>query len=379
MAEMIITITGDFCPVHRLEHLNGNTSPEEILGDLYPVIQSSDFAITNLECPITDHKIAIGKTGPALKGKPDALDFLIKAGFNLVTLSNNHIMDYGNQGLKDTLHHLKTKNLAYTGAGMNLDEASKITYLEKDKHKVAIINLSENEWSTTYGDYPGACPIDLALASRLITEAKLKAQFVLLIVHGGHEMYQLPSPRMQSWYRAFIDWGADMVINHHTHCVSGMEYYKGKPIYYSLGNFLFDSPNLRQSIWNKGHAVVIRIADNKLQCEPIFFYQCREKAQLEMIQPNSPELLEEINYLNDSVSNTKFLESKFDQYCKEKTRMYNNYLEPITGRVIMFLINRGIIPTLWSRRKRYYLHNLMRCEAHRDVVINILDHENSHS
>lgn len=379
MAEMIITITGDFCPVHRLGNLNGNSSPEEILGDLLPTIKSSDFAITNLECPITDHPTAIGKTGPALKGKPEALDFLMKAGFNLVTLSNNHIMDYGNQGLKDTLQHLNYKNLAYTGAGNTIEEASKITYLEKDNNKVAIINLSENEWSTTHGDYPGACPLDLALASRLISSAKEKAKIVLIIVHGGHEMYQLPSPRMQSWYRAFIDWGADAVINHHTHCVSGMECYKGKPIFYSLGNFLFDSPNLRQSIWNKGHAVVLKIDENKLQCETIYFYQCRENATLELIPSNNPELQVEVNNLNDTVSNTKLVETKFNQYCKEKTRMYNNYLEPINNRVLMFLVNRGIIPTFWVKRKRYYLHNLIRCEAHRDVVINILDHENSHS
>jgi poly-gamma-glutamate capsule biosynthesis protein CapA/YwtB (metallophosphatase superfamily) len=379
MAEIIITVTGDFCPVHRLENLSGNTSPEEILGGLLPVIKSSDIAITNLECPITENKTSIGKTGPALKGKPEALDFLINSGFNLVTLSNNHIMDYGNKGLKDTIDHLNSKKLAFIGAGNNIDEASKITYVEKDGNKVAIINLSENEWSTTNGDYPGACPMDLALASRLIAVAKEHAQFVLFIVHGGHEMYQMPSPRMQSWYRAFIDWGADAVINHHTHCVSGMENYKGKPIFYSLGNFLFDSPKLRQSIWNKGNAVVLKINGNQLQFETIYFYQCREKEQLEIIPSNNPELAEELSNLNIAVSNTKLLETKFNQYCKEKTKMYNNYLEPISSKILMFLMNRGIIPTFWSKRKRYYLHNLVRCEAHRDVVINILDHENSHS
>ncbi len=285
MAELKVLVTGDFCPVHRLANISAGD--EQLLGSFRKFIDDADLAITNLECPITGHNEPIAKTGPALKGRASSLDFLLAAGFHLVTLANNHIMDYGKQGLQDTLSFVKDKRIGYVGAGMNAEEASKVYYKTFGKHKLAIINVAENEWSTTHDQSPGANPIDPLHVYRQIETAKEQATHILLITHGGHEMYELPSPRMQTWFRTFIDMGADAVVNHHTHCVSGYEVYQGKPIFYSTGNFLFDAPIHRNSIWNTGMAVTLNFSQDKVGFEQTYFRQCDVDPILEVLPSNT--------------------------------------------------------------------------------------------
>ena len=104
---------------------------------------------------------------------------------------------------------------------------------------IFIFNFCENEWSIAESDNPGANPMDIIDNANQIKYARELADYVIVIVHGGHEYYNLPSPRMQKQYRFYADQGADIVVGHHTHCISGNEVYKGVPIYYSLGNFIF--------------------------------------------------------------------------------------------------------------------------------------------
>ena len=124
-----------------------------------------------------------------------------------------------------------------------MSDASKYITLEKDGLKIAIINFCENEWSIAEAGSPGANPMDIIDNASQIKSAKESHDKVIVIVHGGHEYYNLPSPRMQKQYHFYADQGADIFVGHHTHCISGNEVYKGVPIYYSLGNFLFTMNN----------------------------------------------------------------------------------------------------------------------------------------
>ena len=93
--------------------------------------------------------------------------------------------------------------------------------------KIAILNFCENEWSIAEDDSPGANPMDIIDNTNHIREAKASHDKVIVIVHGGHEYYNLPSPRMQKQYRFYADQDADIVVGHNTHCISGSEMYKG--------------------------------------------------------------------------------------------------------------------------------------------------------
>ena len=104
----------------------------------------------------------------------------------------------------------------------------------------------------------------------------------MIIVHGGHEMYQLPSPRMVEMYHFYIDIGATAVINHHQHCYSGYEIYKGCPIFYGLGNLCFDRRERRDSIWNEGYMVVLSLDVNKISYSIIPYMQGNYNANVEL-------------------------------------------------------------------------------------------------
>ena len=142
-----------------------------------------------------------------------------------------------------------------------------ILYKEIGDKKLAVINCCEHEFSIATETTAGSNPLNPISQYYAIKEAKEKADYVLVIVHGGHEHYQLPSTRMQETYRFFIDVGADAVVNHHQHCYSGYEYYNGKPIMYGLGNFCFDEGLKKTKQWHEGYIVEISFTEffNKIQ------------------------------------------------------------------------------------------------------------------
>lgn len=372
---MKILITGDFCPINRAD-INVIDSTNILCEDFQELLKQTDISITNLECPLTNHSKAISKTGPALKAHPNNVKLLKAMSFNMVTLANNHIMDYGSEGLKDTLDILDKNEIDFVGAGKVEDEID-VVYQTKDGLTIAIINVCENEWSTDeLNGYRanGFSEINMFYA---IKNAKKNADKIIVIHHGGHEMYNLPSPRLKKTLRYFVDCGADVVINHHTHCVGGYEVYEHAPIFYSLGNFIFDKPNQRNSIWNYGMAVSLDCSKQHTSFQTHYFEQFNQKAQVNLV--NEDALKYDISELNAVIADDQQVEERFDNFVLQKTKLYASYLEPVRSKYILGLINRGFLPSIWSKRKRFYLKNLITCESHREIVKNILRNETSHS
>ncbi|MEX0967257.1 MAG: CapA family protein [Bacteroidia bacterium] len=375
---MKVLTTGDFYPGLRMEAVL-NDDPAAILGNFSELIEASDLAIVNLEAPLTDHTEPIRKTGPALKGSHEAAGFLKRAGFGLATLANNHILDYGGVGVKDTLEILGTADMDHIGAGMGHNEAAAWYIHEDQGKKLAVLNFAENEWSTTYNDSPGANPVDPVLNSRYIKAASAKADHVLVISHGGHEMYQYPSPRMKDLFRFYVECGANAVVNHHPHCTSGFEVFQGAPIFYSTGNFLFDHKVHKHAIWNKGLAVMLTFKNDQIGFEMHHFDQCNEKPGLTLCDLEEQNLRNnEIARINKVIQSDKALNASFQQWISKHKKNYLSYIEPHKSRYIQAMQNRGWMPSLWNRRKKEYLLNLIRCEAHHDILKAILQDEISH-
>lgn len=369
-----VLITGDFCPINRIQELIEKAEYSKIYNDFLPFIKGADIAITNLECPLTQNEEKIQKTGPQLKASAKGIGALSYAGFNLVTLANNHIMDYGEAGLNSTIETCKRSGIEYVGVGSNLQEAREPFYKETNGIRLAFINFCENEWSTTSGETPGANSLNPILNFYDIKEAKNNVDFVFVIVHGGHEYYKLPSPRMQETYRFFIDAGADAVIGHHTHCYSGNEMYQGKPIFYSLGNFIFDWPAKRNSHWNKGYAVQFTIEDGRMSFTIHPFIQGDEEPGVRYMNKQELQIFEEqLGKLNLQISDSINIESKFQEFMNSKKRNYMSYLEPYSNKYLLGLYNRGLFPSFISKNKKKLLLNLVRCETHHDVLLKILE------
>ncbi|HYK74774.1 MAG TPA: CapA family protein, partial [Pseudoneobacillus sp.] len=214
----------------------------------YPFLQvkkelaSSDLGVVNLETAITTSAKKYPKEYN-FKSDPASLTGLKNAGFDIVSLANNHSMDYQTTGLKDTLSFLKKYKLDYVGGGLNASEAYAAKTYEIKGKTIKILAFSRvlpsHSWIAT-SSRPGlANGYDLPLITKSITKEKKNADFVFVYIHWGVETNRKPEPFQQQWAKSMINAGADGVIGSHPHVLQGFEYYKGKPIAYSLGNFLF--------------------------------------------------------------------------------------------------------------------------------------------
>ncbi len=196
-----IFIGGDFCPIGRNEKSIKENKFDSILGGMKDFLSHTDLCILNLEAPLTTSTNNIPKSGPNIKADPKAIHLLQYASVNLVTLANNHIMDYGKEGLSDTLKICEENGIHTVGAGMSRESIKKPYIFEKNGKKLAILNFAENEFNRI--DDVGANTIDFISNYHQILEAKNQSDFLMLIVHGGREHYQLPTPNVRERYRFF--------------------------------------------------------------------------------------------------------------------------------------------------------------------------------
>jgi len=372
---MRVLVVGDFVPAGRLAGL-ATTDPGEFFGKFAKTIGKADLAVVNLEAPLCEPLQAIEKTGPNLHAGRETAEFVANAGFHLATLANNHIFDFGEKGLESTMAALDELNIAHVGAGADFEQAAEPYFAECDGMRLAVLNFAENEWSTTRGSSAGACPIDPVANFRAIRDAARQADHVIVICHGGHEMYALPSPRMKQLFRFYVEAGASAVVNHHTHCMSGYEMFNGAPIFHSIGNFLLDRKSLRAGPWTQGMAVELICSDDKLDYEIHLFDQCTDDTLFRLCDAKTrAERIDNLEKLNQIIRDDEQLENSFQSYSEMQARQYLRYLEPTHSRLILGAQNRGLIPSLLSKRQKRLLLNVIRCEAHRDLVIEMLERD----
>ena len=366
---MKILIAGDFCPRDRVAHLFEKGDFASVLSDVKGVISEADYSIVNFECPVTKGgEKPIKKLGPNLQCSEKGMEAVKWAGFDCVTLANNHFYDFGDEGVVNTIEACKKYGVDTVGGGINLAEASKTLYKKIGNETLAIINCCEHEFSIASETSAGSNPLNPIQQYYAIKEAKTKADCVLVIVHGGHEHWQLPSPRMVETYRFFIDVGADVVVNHHQHCYSGYEVYNGKPIFYGLGNFCFDiNPAKREDIWNYGYMVKILFDNNGIGYEIFPYEQCGEKEGVMMLSKDAFD--GRIQEFNKILSDKATLEKETQKYYDKAAGYYGNILEPMNNRIYLSCKSRGWLPSLISEKRKLIATNYICCEAHRDKLM----------
>lgn len=370
---MEILVAGDFCPQDRTIDLveKGNFQP--ILGQVKNIISDVDYSIVNFECPVVEGgEKPIDKCGPNLSCSPKGIEAVRWAGFNCVTLANNHYLDYGESGALTTIAACNRLGIDYVGGGKNINEASQILFKEIKGTILAIINCCEHEFSIATDTSAGSNPLNPIKQYESILTARRKADYVLIVVHGGNEYYSLPSPRMQETYRFFIDVGADAVVNHHQHCYSGYEVYKGKPIFYGIGNLCFDNPKYRQNIWNSGYLVKLSFCEDKINFNLYPYIQCDDEPTVRfMTTEETKQFGELINKFNQVIQDIDCLKKEYDCFLDLSKREIMNLLEPYSGRVLE-LFKRGLLPRLLNKGKKIEMLAYVQCESHLPKIINYL-------
>ncbi|MGE5425730.1 MAG: CapA family protein [Bacillota bacterium] len=203
---------------------------------------AADIAVVNLESPFlkdADYRVLTGSF--SFRADPKALEGISLAGIDMVSLANNHILNAGKKGLSDTTSLLDEAGIAWSGAGLNEMEARRPAIIERKGKRIAFLAYAyPNDNSVATVSRLGTANLDKAKMEEDVRAAKGLADIVIVQMHAGTEYVVEPGKEQKDFARAAISAGADAVIGHHPHWPQSWEIFEGKPIFYSLGNFIFD-------------------------------------------------------------------------------------------------------------------------------------------
>lgn len=240
--EVILTLAGDLYPGGALEAIL-KTDPAYPFLHLQAFCRSSDLFFANLETPIAlKGDLYVEKTF-TFRCQPYVIKTLTAGGINIVSLANNHIMDYGPEALAETIALLDQHQIAHVGAGVNLAAARKPAIIEKNGLKVAFLaynNTYPLEFNAT-ANRPGTAPGEARYIAADVKEARRLADIVVVSFHWSSELLKERKPYQADLAKVAINAGAHLVVGHHPHVIQGVEVYKHGLIAYSLGNFIFAS------------------------------------------------------------------------------------------------------------------------------------------
>ncbi|MCP3772094.1 CapA family protein [Paenibacillus sp. MZ04-78.2] len=249
-----LTFVGDVMFGSKVDDLLQKNGYDYPYKHVKPYLEKADITVANLETPITTRGAAQEKEY-VYRSSPQSLPELKRVGVDLVNLANNHSMDYGVEGLLDTLDYLDAHDIKRVGAGRNSDEAYSYVIMEQKGMKIAFLGFSrvipDPSWYAGKSKPGMAETYSTKLAFEAIGKARAVADLVVVIAHWGEERKAYPVKSQTDLARQYIDQGADLIVASHPHVVQGFEQYKGKWIAYSMGNFIFttnDNPNTWESM-----------------------------------------------------------------------------------------------------------------------------------
>lgn len=361
---MVIRVFGDL--------VINNPETIELELKLKRILEESDFNIVNFETPVYCHKAnKMQKSGPSLYQSNKTLAWLKDNSFNIVSLANNHIMDYGEEAFEETINRLG--GIHHVGAG-DWENAYSPLILEQDDVTVAIFSMAELQFGILYEQHDkymkGGAWINHPSVNNIIKRTKKVVDYVIMIAHAGLEDEDIPLPEWRERYRELIDVGCDVIIGGHTHMVQGCEIFKEKLICYSLGNFVFERNLAKKDSWCIGEFVSLSLSRKGIEYN-IFgtrFFNNR----VELISDEYWK--EKLDLLNKKLG--EGYENEINRICIKKMDAYN----------MLFSMGGYIYPNryLWKSIIRYFLRrcdnihvlNNLQCESHRWTIMRALRKKN---
>ncbi len=371
-----IFFAGDFC---------SKPSTEKIIvsNELKNLIQSCDLRVVNFEVPLKPDIALPPQQYERFWQNDDAPAFLRGLGFNLFSIANNHAFDWGKDGFNKTKMALGDNSF---GAG-TYNEAYKVKVVEVGDKKIGFMALSYAAYTGVFDDVMNREGLGCAYINDLrvnhdIIMAKNNVDFLFVLPHDGIEYIDLPLPEIVARYRDFIDYGADGVIGAHPHCPQGWEEYKGKPIFYSLGNFFFNSKDsydyraFNCPHWYEGLCVVMNITDDCFSWEIV---NTRNVDNVGIVIDHDEERNRHNEYLIDLLTTREKYESVLRKECKRLTQNQEMpIIAPPPHTSLFNEIKKSIRTWMKLLRKHnnydvFSIKTLLRNDSRRNVLLRGID------
>lgn len=311
--EITIAAVGDLMLGGRAEPFIRKFGPDYPFVDTRPILSRADVVVGNLESPISTRGTAVKDKKFTLRVGPIAAQALKNAGIRVVTLANNHSLDFGPLALQDTLENLDKNDILHTGAGMDLHEARSPALLKIKGKTVAFLSYSLTfplEFYASAGR-PGTAPGYEDFVRSDIEKVRPAADLVVVSFHWGAELMTTAKDYQMELGRKAIDWGADLVLGHHPHVLQELEVYQGRLIAYSLGNFVFGSESNRTNssiillLTFQGNSLVrveavpLDVNNYRVQYRPRVLVGQAARDVLESINAGSARFLTKLEIAND--------------------------------------------------------------------------------
>ena len=356
---------GDICPwgVGRDEIMAGRTP--QVFAEVKPFFDAADLRIVQWETTLTEAQTPIDKCGPNLKVPRKCAEILTHLKADVALLANNHIGDFGPDVTMETIENCRKAGAKTVGAGANIAEARKPLELTCGKIRISLLNYAENEFGGAREDRAGVATLAIFPMLDQIRAEKAKGNLVFVALHGGHETNPFPSPRMTEMFRAFLDAGADLVWNCHTHCPEGVEVWHGKPIVYSPGNFFFPAIHVEweQPTWFGGYLASFKFdAQGVFGLEIIPYQQVQTKVVL-LGPEREKRFFEYLEKLCAPLDDPAALQHWFDIWCSGSGLAHVRSLGAV---------DQATWEPDWRNRdvvKRHLgVRNINTCESHHDMV-----------
>ena len=362
---MVVDFLGDI----SLAHANLSLSEQKSTAiSINKQLGECDFRIANLESPMLISHAHIESLkeeegeGAHLCMYSDAHStFFDTLDVNAYTLANNHIFDYGESGLKDTIEWMVQRGKKYAGASTSENDAYEPLIVEDNDAKLAVYSICENEFGIAVGNKAGAAGVNYKIIFDSILAWGERVDGIIIVFHGGNEYYPFPSPRQKELYHRLVDIGADMIIGMHSHCPVGKEIYKGKELYYGLGNFFF--PKKSFSLYpndNYGYVVRVHLENKRFIASEIFPYNCDDAGRKWGLLPKTDLFFEYFQEISDAINDDNRLNELFRGWA-----MY--YGETLYRRLSECFQSENDI---YSQN---IIKNFFSCESHNELLTEYLN------
>ena len=359
---MKMLFLGDVCPTKYNFDLFAEADIPAVFGDVADFMKNRDFTFVNLECALTDAETPIAKFGPNLKAPKRTAEVLKSLGVDCCGMANNHVLDFGLPGIRDTFDALGEWDIDVTGFGENLSDSRNNYVIGWGGKRIEIIAVCEHEYSYALENRAGSRPFDEFDSIEDVRRARERSDRVIVVYHGGKEYCRYPSPRLRKACRAMVRAGADLVLCQHSHCIGCCESYRGGHILYGQGNFCFVGRSTFEG-WHSCLAVDYDTETNEIAFTPIV---SGERGIMLAKGEEKEKLMEEFEARNAKLASGEWLDG-WREFCQSVAPMYKG------------VVANAFAPGSDERTDAIFGHYL-DCEAHTDVwreLFKTWHHENT--